>query len=482
MNESKIELSSLNIDEIITDLANTNVNTAVTFLQRKDIYIPSWQELEKQYNKDKHLINDRGFRKDKKKDGDIYNVSRIAIGLQKLACERMAELMFSIPIKRKYIYPKDVNENIYKDITNAIETIYKKVRIDALNIERSENLFASCEIATVLYLKEEENNKYGFNSKYKVQLKTYTPKNNDKLFPIFDDYGDMIAFSIEYKRKLLYNGVLTEQTHFDTYTANYIYNFIQGTENEVTIKPNPIGKIPIAYCFRNEPIYADVCGRKGDIGLIDEIEMAISDNSDVNRINSAPILAGKGLNPSGDTGGILRFYDMGENGDLKYVTWQQATENVKFQIEEMLKLFFQQLQLPDLSFENLKALNLQSGEAMKMLLTDSHLKVGHESGRFIEMFDREASIIKSVLKLMNVQWANYIDNIEIEHEITPFVPNDENATLTNLQKATGGKAVMSQREGIEKFGYSDDIEKTLQEIQNEEKQTAINNNSGMIFE
>ena len=476
-----MELTEQNIDNVIMELSNTSTTSAINLLQRKEINIPSWAELEKKYDKNKHLINDRGYRPDKKKGGDMYYVSRIALSLQKIACERMSELMFSIPVKRKYNYPKE-NEDTYKEIITAIENIYKRVRIDTLNLDRGEDLFSACEIATILYLKEEDNTKYGFNSKYKVRLKCYTPKNGDKLYPLFDDYGDMIAFSVEYKRKVMKNNTFIDETHFDTYTAKNIYNFIDN-EQEVTVSPNPIGKIPVAYSYRTEPIYADVCAKNDrEIGLVDEIEMAISDNSDVNRINSAPILAGKGLNTDGDKGGILRFYDLGENGDLKYITWQQATENVKFQIEKMLQLFFMQLQLPDLSFENLKTLNLQSGEAMKMLLTDSHLKAGHESGRFIEMFDREANIIKAVLKLMNVQWANYIDNIEIEHIITPFMPNDEKSVLDNIQKATGGKAVMSQKEGIEKLGYSEDADQTLKEIQEEERQSAINSNTGMIFE
>lgn len=479
---NEIEITEQNIDAVILQTAQNNINSTIAILQRKEIDVPNWEGLKKKYNKNNHLINDRGFRPDKKKNGDNYYVSRIALSLQKMACERMTELMFALPVQRKYSYPKE-NEEIYIEITSAIENIYKKVRIDALNLDRGEALFASCEIATILYLKEESNTKYGFNSKYKVCLKTYTPKNGDRLFPLFDNYGDMIAFSVEYTRKVLKKGVVVEQTYFDTYTANFIYNFILNSNEEPVVVANPIGKIPVAYCHRDEPIYADVCAKnERERGLVDEIEEALSDNSDVNRLNSAPILAGKGLNTEGDKGGILRFYNMGENGDLKYVTWQQATDSVKFQIETLLKMFFMQLQLPDLSFENLKSLNLQSGEAMKMLLTDSHLKVGHEAGRFIEMFDRESSIIKSVLKLMNVVWADYIDKIEIEHIITPFMPNDENITLTNIQKATGGKAVMSQREGIMKLGYSDNIDETLRQIQEEEKQSAINNNSGMIFE
>lgn len=35
--------------------------------------------------------------------------------------------------------------------------------------------------------------------------------------------------------------------------------------------------------------------------------------------------------------------------------------------------------------------------------------------------------------------------------------------------ANGGKAIMSQRESIEEFGHSDDVDETLREIEEEDK-------------
>ena len=113
-----------------------------------------------------------------------------------------------------------------------------------------------------------------------------------------------------------------------------------------------------------------------------------------------------------------------------------------------------------------------------MLLTDAHLKVGDESGVWVEFFEREASVVKEFLKFMNTSWANEIDNIEIEHIITPFIQNDETAVIDRLQKANGGKAIMSQLESIQQAGYSNDPQATLEQIQKEEasaSQNRVNN-------
>jgi hypothetical protein len=61
-----------------------------------------------------------------------------------------------------------------------------------------------------------------------------------------------------------------------------------------------------------------------------------------------------------------------------------------------------------------------------------------------------------------------IDNLQVETVITPFTINDDKETIANIMTATGGKAIMSQREGIENLSWSSDPEKTLREIKEEE--------------
>jgi hypothetical protein len=59
--------------------------------------------------------------------------------------------------------------------------------------------------------------------------------------------------------------------------------------------------------------------------------------------------------------------------------------------------------------------------------------------------------------------------LQIETEIKPFTISDDKDTISNIMTATGGKAIMSQREGVQNLGWSDDVDKTLQEINEESK-------------
>ena len=230
-------------------------------------------------------------------------------------------------------------------------------------------------------------------------------------------------------------------------------------------------KIPGAYAFRHVPIY------HGLSHIREEIEYTLSRNSDVIAYNSAPVLKVTGeLVGDEDKGETRRLFRLKNGGDVAYVSWTQAIEALKYHVETLLKLFFMQGQMPDLSFENMKSLGNIGFDARQMMLSDAHLKVGDESGAWIEFFERECNVIKEFLKLMNTDWKSEIDNVEVEHIITPFIQNDEAAMTDMLIKQNGGKAIKSQLETIKEAGAKD-AKATLKQIQEEDKaaqQTRVN--------
>ena len=70
---------------------------------------------------------------------------------------------------------------------------------------------------------------------------------------------------------------------------------------------------------------------------------------------------------------------------------------------------------------------------------------------------------------MNTDWKDEIDNVEVEHIITPFIQNDETAMTDRLIKQNGGKPIKSQLETIREAGYSNNPEGTQRQIQKENK-------------
>lgn len=445
-------------------------------LKQKSVCLPSWDVLLRDYEPSLHkIVSDKSGRKDKiRKDGTKDEAARIYLGLEKLLVKRMTEFMFAIPVKRIY-HNTEGNETRQK-IAKAIEAIYKYARIDSENIKRGNAYFASCEIFTIWYVVRKQNTLYGFDSKYKLKCKTYSPMDGVKLYPLIDELDDMLAMSFEYKKKVGDK----EITYFETYTSDRHYKWMQdgggwvqvGTAEEITLM-----KIPGAYAFRPVPVFHGLTRIRG------ELEYTLSRNSDVIAYNAAPVIKIAGqIKGEEDKGESRRIYRVENGGDVSYVSWSQAIEALKYHVDTLLKLYWMQAQMPDVSFDNMKSLGNIGYDARQMLLTDAHLKVGDESGPWIEFFERECSVVKEFLKFMNTSWASEIDDIEIEHIITPFIQNDEDAMADRILKLNGGKPVMSQLESIQQAGYSNDAQATLEQIRKEDAEASQSRISNIFGE
>lgn len=448
---------------IFTEIQTTQGK--IDALKEKSIHIPSWEALVKDYDPQKHkIIEDTESRQRKvRSDGSVEEPARIAIGLEDMLCKRVNEFTFAIPVKRVYSNLED-NET-RKEIAKAMEKIYKSARINSENIKRGLAYYACCEIFSVWYVVEKPNNLYGFPSKYKLKCRTFSPMDGTTLYPLFDETGDLVAMSFEYTRKVEGNDVL----FFETYTEEKHYKWKnESDQGWVDVTPEGgdiirILKIPGIYNWRRKPIY------DGLEALRSDLEYTLSRNSDVIAYNSAPVMKiSGGIQGEEKKGDSRRIFRVENGGDVAYVSWQQANDAIKYHVEMLLKLYFMQAQMPDISFDNMKSLGNIGYDARMTLLMDAHLKIGDESGNWLEFLDREVNVIKAFLKLMNTKWANEIDNVEVENIITPFVQNDRKGLIDTLVAGNGGKAVMSQLDSIREFGESDDPDATLKQIQEEE--------------
>lgn len=460
--------------------AKKNASDIINALKEKSIYVPQWSVLEKDYEPTKHaIVTDIIGRKDKEQknnDGETIRLeaaSRIYIGLEKLHTKRMTEFMFAIPPKRVY-HNTDGNKT-RQDIANAMELIYKHARIDSVNLKRGVAYFASCEALTIWYAVKQKNTLYGFPSEYKLKCKAYSPMDGVRLYPLIDEYGEMHAMSMEYER------VIGDEntTYFETYTADKHYKWKLGSGWEtITNQENiRLQKIPAIYIHRDKPIY------DGLSYIRQEVEYTLSRNSDVVAYNSAPVLKVVGeIKGSEEKGEARRVYRVENGGDVAYVSWSQSIEALKYHVDQLINLYWMQAQMPDISFENMKSLGNIGFDARQTLLTDAHLKVGEESGAWIEFFERETNVIKAFLGEMNTSFKSELDNVEVEHVITPFIQNDKTLEADRLLKLNGGKAVISHIESIKQAGYSSDPENTLKQIQEEESATMASRMEGLFAE
>lgn len=449
-------------------------NEIITDLKEKDVVVPPWKGprgLSFEYYPKRHPVMNKSLYPDiVEEDGSIDYVTRITYNLQYLAVKRMTELCCGIPVKRVCSPENDQQ----KEVAGYLEKIFQRNRIDSLNVERLTMLFAGCEVLTLWYAVDQPTNIYGFNSPIKLRCRNFSPMNGDCLYPLFDEYGDMIAMSVGYTRKVAKKTV----SFFDTYTAEKHYKWTDngGVGYELVEEDDihVIGKIPGVYMYRPTPIWEDTSK------IVYEIEWAMSRNGNYLRKNSKPLFCvfadeeikfGQEGDEKAEFKSILQYPKGSTAG---YVTWAQAVENLKFHITELRQSFFTQLQLPDWSYESMKSTPM-SGESRKQLFIDAQLKVKDESGRLLEFFDREVNVVKAFLKVaLGGSYSAAIDALPVENLVSPFTISEEKDTINNLLAANGNKPIISQRESIEQLGWSDDVDKTLQEINEEGTLDAFN--------
>lgn len=451
----------MTIEEI---LALQDEAQKIAALKEKAVNIPAWADLIKEYDPRRHPVMDKALYPDvSRSDGSLEKVTRITLNFQRLAVKRMTELVCGVPVKRVY---KPENDR-QKEIATYLEKIFVRNRADSLNIERCNMLFASCEVMTLWYAVEDKNRIYGFDSNLKFRCRNFSPMTGDTLYPLFDEYGDMVALSVEYTR------IVGNKTHqyFDTYTKDrhIKWSDLNGPMSVVEDEKITIGKIPAVYMYRPTPVWEDTSNN------VYEMEWSLSRNGNYLRKNSKPIfivyadeqIKYNSEDKKGEAVKARTVLQYPKGSNAQYVTWQQAVESLKYQVETLRSLFFTQLQLPDWSYEKMSQQAL-SGESRKQLFIDCQLKVKDESGRIIEYFDREMNVVKAFLKAaLGEAYAADIDALETEILITPFSVNDEKETISNLMTANGNQPIISQREAIEMLGWSDDPDKTMEEIRQE---------------
>lgn len=447
----------------IKDILSLPAEEAIQELQKKVTSVPAWADLVKQYDPTQHEVMNTSEYQDIVVDGGkVERVSRVTYDMQRLATKRMAGMMFGIPVKRVY---KTNESEVQKEYAGYLEKIFKKVHVDSMNLARGKKLFASCECATIWYTVKQPNNSYGFNSQVKVRCRTFSPMDGDALYPYFDEYGDLTAFSVLTKSK----EADSKTQYFDTYTADKHIRWVdEGDGWEQTIVENTtMGKIPAVYISRQTPIWENLSDN------VKELEWAMSRDGNYLRKNSKPLFAvfseevieyNKEKNENEESRGILQFPS---GANAQYITWNQPTENLQFFMDEIRRQFYTSLQIPDFSYENMKSTPM-SGESRKQLFTDAHLKVVDESGMWIEFFDREVSVVKSIFAQIFPNCnREELDALVVENEIVPFTIGNDKESIADLMRANGNKPLMSQQESIEFLGWSDDATKTIELLKQE---------------
>lgn len=440
--------------------------------------LPDIEKAEKMINPALHDVMDPMIRKNKPVKVDAENediisvtpgvsmgegriayeeVGRIAVAMQKLIIKRSTAFLFGNPVE--YFAEKTTDTEIA--FMDSFEKVLSRAKSNSLDRRIARTIFGYKECAEFWYTVEKKNNYYGFQANSQIRCAIYSPDQGDELYPYFDETGDMIAFSRGFVRKdendkdIEYFETFTSQKRYMWVKEDSDWNIVEGYPKDISI-----GKIPIVYGSQPEFETEDVNV------LIDRLEILLSNFADTNDYHGSPkiFITGelKGFAKKGESGAII---EGDENSDAKYLSWDNAPESVKLEIDTLINLIYTLSQTPDISFESVKGLGNISGIALKMMFMDAHLKVQDKKEIFDEYLQRRASIIKTMLGEINTKYKQVADEINIEPEIVPFMISSEIDDLEYWMTANGNKPVISHEESVDKAGLSKNVKETMRQIE-----------------
>ncbi|MBD2753803.1 phage portal protein [Spirosoma validum] len=444
------------LEKVIKKLKGVKSDLDIATFKKQYDVSPTREILDTSLRPDKPILNERN------ETQGVERPNRLAFPLQKRIVGSTVAFSFGKPVLLN-CEPKDETD---KAILEAVKQIMDDNKIDSHNRKVARNVAKCTEVAEVWFPvnTNEVHDDYGFDTSFKLRVQVFSPWDGNKLYPYYDQTGDMKAFSREFTQ--LEDG--NEITFFETYTdeEKIVWKRVQGVWGEFHKEPIAIGKIPVIYGHQEQVEWHDVQS------LIKRLEELMSNFADTNDYNGSPILV--------LTGQILSMAKKGESGKMvqldqgakaEYASWDHAPESIKLEIETLVRFVYSLSQTPDLSFDSVKGLDI-SGIAMKFLFSDAHLKVEEKREIFDAYLQRRINVVKAYVAMMAKKWEKEVRKLKIKPEIVPFLITNEKDLIDLLAEASGGKALISQETAVEQSGLVKDAKGEYQKIKNEQKETA----------
>lgn len=408
----------------------------------------------------------------------IAPVNRVPLPFQKIIVKRRVAFMLGNPVKYDITYnqenksEKAIVDYVYH-IEDSAKTIYK-------NKELARRVMSEMECAELWYLDEiKDEAAWADISKtlgvkkpaYELKMKILAPTLGDQLYPLFDQYGDMVSFARGYKVKESDK----EIDHFDVYTADFTYKYanrgkwaLDETAPAGGKIPNLAKKIPVIYYTQPAPEWADVQG------MIDRIEKILSNHSDMNDYFGEPILAifGELIQAigKGESGKILQ---LSEESKASFLALDSPPESIKMEVENLEKFIYAMSQTPNIAFSEMKSLGDLSGVALELMFLDAHLAVLSKEETFGIGIQRRINLLKAFIgNVLDISLAKVMASVRIKPVFTPYMPSNTKE-LVELISQSAFNEILSRRTAVEKFediGFISDATQEMKRIEEEMKQ------------
>lgn len=382
----------------------------------------------------------------------------IPITLQKKIVTTATAFEFGEPVT---LLPNEINE-----LSDEIFRLWRINRIDSKLFKAKFLQKSELQSAILFYIEDQSkktilNTLLGLNKKLEIKSRLLT---NDKglMYPYFDSYGDMKAFTWEFVTKEKGKDV----NNYWVYTDETVYQSNNSTGVFVTTAvKHGFGKIPIVYMTQEKSEWDDVNE------LIDRLEVSMSKLGDSNDYTGHPI-----LKMYGDVKGAPQKDDSGKafiletkvlkdgtkiTSDVDFLTYDNAPESVKLEIEQLEKFIYSLTSTPDISFDNVKGMGNVSGVALKLLFLDAIIKAKANEPENKTTVERIVNVLMSgVVTTTQTSKKNLATTTFFDVKFNSVIPQDFD-TLVKTLAAAHKDGIMSKKKAVEMLDVAEDIEEEV---------------------
>lgn len=407
-------------------LASKDVSRALNFMRDHSVF--ATQAL-LEYNVENHEIMKRNDKPIYDKNGNFLRFQKrwkIPIPYQVFINEIALVFLYGRPVK--WLQESDGTDEAFENYKNLL----KEVRFDA-HVREAKRVAGAEGSAAILFHTYRND-----EGKPKLLLNVLSKKNDDEIFTIKDQYKRLKAFAWGYS--LVETGSKTIY-HLDIYTADTIYRCKRASVGwEVLVMENVVGKIPVI-------LFEQELEHNGVQPMIHRMESMGSTDADVNDrfANPAMVATAEILNSLPKAEEEAKLYILKNGGEVKYLTWDDASESKKNEYERLDKHILSKSFTPDVDFNNMKGLSDVSAKALKQMMMLAVIKADKRKETHDGYMNRVANLTLAILgNVLDYPSKAKYEALKIAHEFQEPFGEDVSAVLNDLLKQFGAGALSLQ--------------------------------------
>ncbi|GJH39884.1 hypothetical protein RCZ04_04340 [Capnocytophaga sp. HP1101] len=401
------------------------------------------------------------------KDGSIRTpakfhdeeVNRLALPLEQDIVNIHTAFTVGMPPKITANTDNKEQEELVKLLTDIHQR--NKLQYDNKRIVRS--WFAECEVAEYWYVKPTKNN--DSNPTYRLKSMIWSPFRGDTLYPYYDDYGDLIAFSREYDKTDSKGITSTRLMVIDNQNVTI---YINGEQKEQY--KHGFSKIPVIYMKRERPL----CDKIRT--LRNRLELLLSNFADCLDYNFYPKLVASGeVVGTRNKGTGSEIIQLENDAQVSYLTWQQSPDMAKLEFDNLTSRCYALTNTPQITFEALQGIgNALSGKAFKFMFMGTHMAVSNHAETVEEFLQRRINFLLSAIVSLMPKYADVAKKTQVNIEIVPYMIDSLTEKIADAVSAVQG-GVASLKEGVILAGITDRVDEEISQIEKEKGKDIFNN-------